>query len=228
MSPIARSATGLRRQVVRMAIDTIERTHHGASDSTKLFTIDTDIHHGIHSKSDLFPYLSKVVAERFNDYGLAGGNLYAYNGGVRGHRADVVDAQSPGGLGAAATNIERTIEDIFDGCGVDIGILTGSSVYSAASMPDLDYASEISRAFNDFTIWHWLARDARFRFWMAVCPQDPQQAAAEIGRIGDHPGIVAIIMPCGAPRAFGQRFYTPIYEACERHNLSFAMPLATE
>ena len=213
-----------------MAIDTIERTQTDArgSASTRLTTIDTDIHHGIYSKSDLFPYLSKVTADRFNDYGLLGGNLYAYNGGVRGYRADVVDAHSPGGLGAAATNIERTLSDLMDGCGVGIGVLTGSSVYSAAAMPDLDYASAICRAFNDFTIEHWLARDTRFRFAMAICPQDPQQAAEEIDRIGDHPGIVAVIMPCGAPRAFGQRFYNPIYEACARHNLTVAMHFATE
>ena len=211
-----------------MAIDTIERTHRGASDSTKLFTVDTDIHHGIHSKSDLFPYLSKVVAERFADYGLVGGNLYAYNGGVRGYRADVVEAQSPGGLGAAATNLDRTVKDLVDDCGVDIGLLTGSSVYGACSIPDLDYASAICRAFNDFTIEHWLAKESRFRFAMAVCPQDPQQAAEEIDRIGGHPGVIAVILPCGAPRAFGQRFYTPIYEACERNNLTVALHFATE
>ena len=54
------------------------------------------------------------------------------------------------------------------------------------------------------------------------------QAAAEIDRIGGHPGIVAIILPCGAPRAFGQRFYNPIFEACERNNLTVALHFATE
>ena len=214
-----------------MAVDTISRAHGANEDSgaTKLTTVDTDIHHGIRSSSDLMPYLSRVTADRYASYGAGGGgNLYAYNGGVRGYRADVVEHQSPGGLGAAATNIEMTISDLLDGCGVDLGLLTGSSMYSAAAMPDVDYSSELCRAFNDFTIDHWLTRDSRFRFAMAICPQDPPQAAAEIDRIGDHPGVVSVILPCGAPRAFGQRFYHPIFEACARHNLTVSLHFATE
>jgi uncharacterized protein len=214
-----------------MAISTILRTQadEPGSGATKLTTIDTDIHHGIRGKDDLLPYLSRVDGDRFSDYGAgAGGNLWAYNGGVRGYRADVVDGQSPGGLGAAATNIDLTISDLMDGCGVDIGLLTGSSMYSAASMPDLDYSSSLCRAFNDFTIDHWLPRDSRFRFAMAICPQDPPQAAAEIDRIGGHPDVAAVILPCGAPRAFGQRFYNPIFEACARNNLTVALHFATE
>lgn len=214
-----------------MAVRTPPRHSTDLRDSVgpRLTTIDTDIHHGIRNKTDLFPYLSRVYADRYDEYGAGGGgNLYAYNGGVRGYRADVVDGQSPGGLGAAATNIDMTIADLMDGCGIDIGMLTGSSMYGAAAMPDLDYSSALVRAFNDFTIEHWLARDSRFRFSMGICPQDPPQAAAEIDRIGGHPGIVAVILPCGAPRAFGQRFYHPIFEACERNNLTVALHFATE
>ncbi len=214
-----------------MAVGTPPRHSTDLRDSggPRLATIDTDIHHGIRNKTDLFPYLSRVYADRYDEYGAGGGgNLYAYNGGVRGYRADVVDGQSPGGLGAAATNIDMTISDLMDGCGIDIGMLTGSSMYGAAAMPDLDYSSALVRAFNDFTIEHWLARDSRFRYSMGICPQDPPQAAAEIDRIGGHPGIVAVILPCGAPRAFGQRFYHPIFEACERNNLTVALHFATE
>ena len=214
-----------------MAVSTIRRPGSDDADSgaTKLTTIDTDIHHGIRSSADLIPYLSRTDADRYASYGAGGGgNLYAYNGGVRGYRADVVEGQSPGGLGAAATNIEMTISDLIDGCKIDIGLLTGSSMYSAAAMPDLDYSSALCRAFNDFTIEHWLARDSRLRFAMAICPQDPAQAAAEIDRIGQHPRVVSVILPCGAPRAFGQRFYHPIFEACERNNLTVSLHFATE
>ncbi|MCC7369559.1 MAG: amidohydrolase [Chloroflexi bacterium] len=214
-----------------MAVSTIRRpqSDDDQSGAVKLSTIDTDIHHGIRGAKDLIPYLSRTDADRYESYGVGGGgNLYAYNGGVRGYRADVVDGQSPGGLGAAATNIEMTISDLMDGCAVDIGLLTGSSMYSAASIPDVDYASALCRAFNDFTIEHWLQRDSRFRFAMAICPQDPAQAAAEIDRIGSHPQVISVILPCGAPRAFGQRFYHPIFEACERNNLTVSLHFATE
>jgi predicted TIM-barrel fold metal-dependent hydrolase len=63
---------------------------------------------------------------------------------------------------------------------------------------------------------------------MAICAQDPVGAAEEIDRIGSHPQIVSIMVPCGAPRPYGQRFYHPIYEACERHGLAVAMHFGTE
>src|SRR5262249_11369516 len=98
-----------QERTATVAVDTISRAHGASEDSgaTKLTTVDRDIHHGIRSSSDLMPYLSRVTADRYASYGAGGGgNLYAYNGGVRGYRADVVEHQSPGGLGAAATNIE--------------------------------------------------------------------------------------------------------------------------
>jgi predicted TIM-barrel fold metal-dependent hydrolase len=98
----------------------------------------------------------------------------------------------------------------------------------ASGMTDLDYASALCRAMNDYSIEHWLGADSRFRLCLHVCSQDPEGAAAEIDRIGDHPGVVAVIVPCGAPRPFGQRFYRPIHEACARHNLTFAMHFGGE
>ena len=53
-------------------------------------------------------------------------------------------------------------------------------------------------------------------------------AAAEIDRIGARPDVVAVLMPGGAPRPFGHRFYHPIYEACARHNLTVAVHFGAE
>ena len=99
-----------------MAVSAIRRTQtdEGGSGATKLATIDTDIHHGIRTSPDLMPYLSRTDADRYASYGAGGGgNLYAYNGGVRGYRADVVDGQSPGGLGRRGHQARPTIKDLM-------------------------------------------------------------------------------------------------------------------
>ncbi len=197
--------------------------------ATQLRAIDTDIHHDYHDLDDLFPYLSQVYRERLRDYGFGlGGGLYANNGGVLGRRGDTLDPEDPEDKATAAKNVKNVVKNLLDSAGIDLGILTGASMYGASAMTDLDYASALCRAFNDYSIDHWLAADHRFRLAMAVCSQDPQGAAAEIDRIGDHPGVVAIILPCGAPRPFGQRFYRPIHEACARHNLTIALHFSGE
>ena len=58
-----------------------------------------------------------------------------------------------------------------------------------------------------------------------IAPADPQQAAAEIDRLGDHPGVAQVMMPAGSLHPFGNRIYHPIYEACERNGLPMCVPL---
>ena len=195
----------------------------------RLRVIDTDIHHDFHDKEDLYPYLSQTYRERLRDYGFGGaGSPYANNGGTLGRRGDTLDPADPEDKTTAAKNVGNVIKNLLDGAGVDLGILTGSTITGACVMTDLDYASALCRAFNDYSLNHWLAADPRFRLAMAVCSQDPEGAAAEIDRIGDHPGVVAIMLPCGAPRPYGHRFYRPIHEACARHNLTIALHFSGE
>lgn len=194
-----------------------------------LRVVDTDVHHDYHDKEDLSPYLSQTYRERLRDYGFGGdGGLYANNGGALGRRADTLDPADPDDKTTAAKNVGNVRKLLLDGAGVDLALLTGSSLRTASGMADLDYAAALCRAMNDHSINHWLAADPRFRLAMHVCAQDPEGAAAEIDRIGDHPGVVAVMVPCGALRPYGQRFYRPIHAACARHNLTFAMHFGGE
>ena len=214
-----------------VATETVERTEETAQRTrpTAMRVVDTDIHHAHGKVSDLNPYLSKMYQERLADYGMGGGGLsYAYNGGVKGFRADALeDGKAPAG-GVNAVDPQRVRTQLLDGCGIAIGILTGGPMYGVASGTDLDYANALVRAFNDFTIEHWLSTDDRLRYAMAVNAQDPAEAAREIDRIGADPRIVAIMLPCGAPRAYGHRFYQPLHEACARHDLTIALHFGAE
>ena len=178
----------------------------------RLFVVDTDVHHGVTGWQDLYPYMPTVVAERLRDHGGGGpSSQFWHNGGIRGTRADFLDMDD------ALTSTRR---QLLDDCGIDIAILTGSTAYGASSMPDADLGSAICTAFNDYTLDTWVASDSRFRFAMAINTQDPPAMAREIDRIGGHPAVVAVMMPGGAMKPYGNRVYDPIYEACERHQLA--------
>lgn len=199
-----------------------------AANGKSLSTVDTDVHHGFRKPEDLHPYLSRLHRERLDDFGLLGGGLYLDNGGSQGRRADTLDPDDSEDSGTSALDARRAQRQLLDGASVDIALLTGGQTYTASAMTDLDYASALCRAFNDFSIEHWLAVDDRFRLAIAICTQDPQGAVQEIERLGDRPDVVAVLMPCGALRPFGHRFYHPIYEACVRHNLTVALHFGAE
>ncbi len=200
----------------------------------RMLIVDTDVHHGFAKKSDLFPYLSRYDAVRFEDYGFGIQSGPAMNGGFRGRRIDVIDKDNPPPpdsyfMGVNAFDVDDTRKRLLDEVGVDIAVLTGGPGPKISAMvADFDYANALCRAFNDYSLDHWIARDERFRLLLHVNTQDPAAAAAEIDRVGSHPGVCGILVGCGAPRPFGHRFYHPIYEACARHGLAVGMHFGGE
>jgi len=197
-----------------------------AASATRHPIVDTDIHHAVRTDADLFPYLSAVYRERLERFGGTGAAFQWFNnGGIQGHRTDLPES---GLKGAAVSDVDCLIRDHLDRYDIDQGLLTGLSVYGASVWPDVDYGSALCSAFNDYSIEHWLARDSRLRLAMAICTQDPAGAVNEIERLGSHPQIVGVLMPTGAPKPFGNRFYDPIYTACEERRLVPTLHLGTE
>ncbi len=75
---------------------------------------------------------------------------------------------------------------------------------------------------NEALVENWLDRhndDGGFKGSITIAQQDPAQAVAEIERWAGHPHIVQVTMDSGARIPFGQRYYHPIYDACQRHGL---------
>lgn len=94
--------------------------------------------------------------------------------------------------------------------------------------PDLNYGAALASATNDILVHDWLTADSRYRGSLLVSPLDPEQAAREIDRLGDHPQVVQVIMPSAARMPYGQAYYDPIYRAAVRHNLPVAIHPGTE
>src|SRR5690606_20266297 len=125
--------------------------------------VDTDVHHGYADKSDLYPYLSQTYRERLEDFDFGSSLSYHNNGGLRGYRVDAIKRGEtpPRGGGVCAVDFDLVRSQLLDACDIDVAILTGGQTYGASAMMDLDYSNAICRAFNDFTMEHWVARDAR-------------------------------------------------------------------
>jgi predicted TIM-barrel fold metal-dependent hydrolase len=107
--------------------------------------------------------------------------------------------------------------------GVDYPILNAGGVLLLAASPQFDYAHALAKAYNDWLVEKWLPFDGHFVGALAVAPQRPELAAAEIYRIGDHPQIRQVIMGSATETPLGRQRYWPIYEAAEEMGLPVAV-----
>ena len=195
-----------------------------AIDTQAINIIDCDLHHSTKKQEDLFPYLPRHYVEHIKDFGTMMPGVGYTNMPRGGVRAELWEDQEehPGG------NIDLAREKHLDTHGIDIAVLSGSTVYGAAVHPNSDYGAAMCRAFNDWTLETWVKADSRFKASIAIAPTDPQQAADEIHRLGEHPSVFQVIMPAGARMPFGNRFYHPIYEAAQEHGLPMCVHFGAE
>ncbi len=177
--------------------------------------IDCDVHHNQRNKDDWLNYLREPYKSEVARYGLrqlASGIRYEEGG----NRWDLVPPSglSPGG------DPDFVREQLLDRYGTRFALLSGYTG-PVAGMPDPDYVHAVCQAFNDFSLDVWCRADERFKIGLQVpATQDPQLAAREIERLGEHPGVIAVCIAGTASRIpFGQRYYWPLYEAAERYNL---------
>jgi predicted TIM-barrel fold metal-dependent hydrolase len=161
--------------------------------------------------------LSQVYRERVIDQGLLLPGSGYFNMPKRAGRADLIAGCDASMARGRQTNDDYEVlcEEYLNLWNVDVALLTGATTYPASILPDPDYAAALCRAFNDWTIETWLARDTRLRFAASVATSDPDKAAAEVRRLAAFPGVVAIMLPTGNTRPYGNRHYHPIWAACE-------------
>jgi predicted TIM-barrel fold metal-dependent hydrolase len=122
------------------------------------------------------------------------------------------------GTEAPGTDPAFVGEHLLDTHGIDRAILLPNQILGIGAMPDPDTAAVLAAAQNDWLVEHWLRVDDRFRGTITVGPRDPAQAAAEIDRMADVPGMVSVLLPV-CDIAMGSRHFDPIYETAERHGL---------
>lgn len=183
--------------------------------------IDTDIHQVLDMQR-MPDFLPEPWKTRFLAGSRGPGHLGYWNpNGVMRSDTRLEDGtrieQSPQALG----------RHFFDVYGLEYGVLTGGNLHIGLS-PDPDYAAVYLSAENDIVAQDWLPADPRFRASLLISPADPELAAREIHRLGDHPGFVQAMMCSGARIPYGQRFYHPIYAAAAEYGLPVAIHPGSE
>jgi predicted TIM-barrel fold metal-dependent hydrolase len=188
-----------------------EATREASADAGDEFPIvDCDLH---------IPTDGEAVAERmpepFASKGISGpGGGHSSPIGVT--RRDAIPDDD-------TTRFELTREQMLDPLGVEHAIITGGAGSGLVAYENVHHAVAIMRAYNDWVLEAWTARDPRIHASIGIVPHAPEESAEEIRRLADHPDMVQAITGTGTRVPIGQRDYWPIFEAAADEGLPVAM-----
>ena len=178
--------------------------------------IDCDVHAAVPSLEALFPYQDRVWVEAARERGYRGpaGLALTYppllpTTARPEWRAD--DGSVP------ASDLRQLRKHILDPWRVERAIL--NCYYAIDSLRHPDWAIALARSVNDWIVDQWLDKEPRLAASLVIPARDPAAAAAEIDRVGRHPGFVQVLLPVRSERLYGQRVFWPLFEAIERNGL---------
>jgi uncharacterized protein len=211
---IAQQASTLTENEMVNALIPIASPDSPESASIKL--VDCDAHHNWTGIGQILPFLPRYWADYVIESQFKTLPNSPYPKGVGG--GERVDARPEGG-GMAGSDRDLFRTQLLDEWTVDVAILTGQ-FYNVSFLANADFAAALSAALNDWMIEHWLSFDSRLRGSLTVPMQDPAAAAQEIDRLGSRADIVQVLTSAGSRIPYGQRFYDPIWAACERNGLA--------
>jgi predicted TIM-barrel fold metal-dependent hydrolase len=190
--------------------------------------IDCDVHPGVPTIKALLPYMSEFWQESFVARGLDGFVPSGYppnapiscradwrpeTGGPETGGPETGRPQT-GRPGADLAQVQRQALDAFNTKYAICNTLFGGAVAVSETM-----GAAICSAVNDWIATEWLARDARLRASIVVPAQSPHLAVEEIERWAGDDRFVQILLPVALEMMLGRRYYWPIFEAAQRHNL---------
>jgi predicted TIM-barrel fold metal-dependent hydrolase len=176
--------------------------------------VDCDIHNVVPSVDALVPYLSDHWREYVTQSAFRGPVDTSY---PPGYPTSVRPGSKPLNGGPPGSDLGLIREQVLDAWDADYGILT--CAYAVDTIHNPDSANAMARAVNDWQIAEWLDKEPRLRASLVVPSQQPQLAAREIDRLGDHPSFVQVFLPVHSEALYGNRRYRPIFEAAVRHDL---------
>lgn len=176
-------------------------------------TVDADVHCAPATFADLAPYLDDYWRGYVAEAGLV---LSPSQGGAYPPEAPTSATPTARAAGvfppASAADLGS---QVLDPSGTTAAVLTCTTSFHCNRNPY--YERALTRAVNDWLVAEWLDSDERLRAAMVVPTLDTDAAVAEIDRIGDHPGIVQVLLPVRADVPWGNvRHRTLLRAAAER------------
>jgi uncharacterized protein len=173
--------------------------------------IDGDIHAVLPSVETLLPYLDS----HWRDYVSESGFAQTHTELTEFSYPSLAPTTGPSGDDAPTL---RDVQRHLDTWRAQAAIVC--CYYPVEGVSNPDFAAAMASAVNDWLIAEWLDRDERLRGSVLIAPQQPDMAAQEIERVGDHPGVVQVILPARSEAPYGNRRFHPIFAAATRHGLA--------
>ncbi len=173
-------------------------------------TIDCDVHCAPASLDVLAPYLDDYWREYVAGAGV---RLQGHGGRVPSWCAD----QRPAG----AVELRGPRRGAARAVRARHAILNCLTLFEAHRNPH--YTAALARALNDWLRVEWLDRDERLRASLVVSTIDPDDAVAEIERLGDDSRFVQVLLPVRADAPYGNRRYHRLYAAAAERDLAIGL-----
>ncbi|MQA87924.1 MAG: amidohydrolase family protein [Streptosporangiales bacterium] len=185
--------------------------------------IDVDVHARWRNGAEIVERLPKrwrdfVAASPDGPRGalMPAGVSYPFQRGVNKR----LDAVPKDGLGTSYELLRAQLLDPYPIEVVNLGFDIGQEV----AQHNPYFAAAIARAMNEWVLETWLPLDSRLRTAIVVPTEFPEEAADEIHRLGEHPGVTEVLFSWnGLGKPIGHPAYDPIYRAAEELDLPIAI-----
>jgi predicted TIM-barrel fold metal-dependent hydrolase len=185
--------------------------------------IDSDVHHNWRRDDAVIDYLPA----RWSEYVRAperSRSLYPpaiFNPAPNGisNRLDAFPDDGPAG-----SDLDLMRRQLLEPFNISHAIVS-FDVGPNPGVSNLEFATELTRAINRWSIDHWLSgQDDRIYGSLLLNTQLPEEAARDIRELGRHPRIgEALFVANGAGKPLGHPVYDPIYAAAAEIGLPVAI-----
>ncbi len=131
-----------------------------------------------------------------------------------------LDPPIPGGHAGRSVPTPAEMRAGLDPLGIDLGVLFPDNFLLFAPIPNIEYATELSHAYNRWLLEEWLREDNGLYGALLACPQNPADSAQEIARYAKEDRIAGVFLPtAGVNPLWGHRHYDPILAAAQEADL---------
>lgn len=179
--------------------------------------IDTDFHF-VPDWEKLRQYMKEPFRSELNRYPLVGSDYSPkYATGLEGTGQDVL------GRASTAADVLRVIDEIRVGT-----VILSPGFQRPQSLFHQSMVSALASAYNDYMVAEVLPDNPRIKASIMINHRDPEAGAAEIRRVGKHPGFVSVYTEFGGNyEPIGTARHDPIFAAAVEHDLVVVSHIGT-
>ena len=172
--------------------------------------IDCDVHVAPASLATLDPYLSEYWRE------------YTQTAGIRlVGMSNAYPPRAPTSGGPVPADYESLAREVLAKDGPRIVVLNCLTICEAHRNPY--YQAALASALNDWMRAELLERDERLRASLVVSTVDPDDAVAEVERLGEDPRFVQVLLPIRADAPYGNKRYHRLFAAAAERGLALGL-----